>query len=631
MESIASGCGCERCQIGPKGPAKNKIDFVLIKIGIGALAFIAGLILRKTGCSLFVFLGAYLILGHSVIIQAAKNIVKGKIFDENFLMLIASAGAFAIGEYPEAAGVMLFYGIGEYLQDRAVDRSKKSIQSLLKIKPDSANLETEKGMIQVDPDTVSVGEIIVVKPGERVPLDGTVVDGSSAVDVSALTGEFLPADAGPGDTVLSGSINVTGVIRIRVSTPFAESTASRILKLISEASEKKAPAEQFITRFARYYTPAVVGLAALVSLVPSLIIHGTLTAEWLYRGLITLVVSCPCALLLSIPLAYFGGIGAASRKGILIKGGNYLEALVRADSVIFDKTGTLTTGSFSVADIVPMNGLSREELLYYAAHGEYYSRHPIAEALRNEYGKPFKSESIGSYTEISGFGVRAMVDNREIVIGNSRTLMHWEGTASETKNPGTTAYITVDGLNRGYITLKDTIKKSSFELTESLKRAGIRRVVMLTGDTEASARETAEALGIDRYHARLLPEEKLNAARKYMGGGSTAIAVGDGINDAPLLANADIGIAMGAIGSDAAVESADIVLMKDDPLQVAESIRIARKTRRIVWQNISFALGVKGLVLVLGTLGLASMYQAIFADVGVALLAILNSVRIIKK
>jgi Cd2+/Zn2+-exporting ATPase len=653
VEEKKESCSCDHCNVDfskelksnsdldvriidkkDKGIIAGNFEFSrnVMRIGIGGLLFISGIILKKEDFSVLLFIFSYMVLGYEVIINALKNLFKGKIFDENFLMTVASIGAIIIGEYPEAAGVMLFFSVGEHLQDMAVDNSRKSIKALLNIKPDYANLEQGKHTLKVSPDKVKIGDVLVIKPGEKIPVDGSIIEGNSSVDTSPLTGEHLPRDVKFGDAVLAGCVNLNGMIRIKASKTFGESTASRILKLVEEASQNKAKTENFITKFAKYYTPAVVFAALIIALAPSLVIYGEITKEWIYRGLIFLVVSCPCALVLSIPLAYFGGIGAASKKGILVKGGNYLEALVSADRVIFDKTGTLTEGKFTVSEINPVEGTVKDELLYYGAYGEYYSNHPIAESIKRKYGKTIEKENIESHNELAGFGIKCKVNNEEVLVGNYK-LMESEGVKGiiATKNGvDTVAHVSVNGIYKGYIAVEDTIKESSIGVVNELKKQGIREVIMLTGDHELAAHKTAERLGLDSYHYGLLPDEKLDILREYLNNETKTIAVGDGINDAPLLAGADIGFAMGALGSDAAIEAADIVLMTDEPSKIAESIKIAHMTRRIVWQNIAFALGVKGLVMILSTFGLAAMYQAVFADVGVALIAVINSTRILK-
>lgn len=637
-------CGCDHCEINFADVLKAKenkferandkpdINTNIIRIAIGAFIFIIGLVFRSNDYAPILHLIAYAILGYDVILTAFRNLVKGKVFDENFLMTVATIGALIIGEYPEAAGVMLFYSVGEHLQDMAVDKSRKSIKALLDIKPDYANLECENHLEVVKPESIKVGQIIVIKPGERIPLDGIIVEGATSVDNSALTGESMPREYMLEDELLAGGVNLTGVVRVKVTKIFGESTASKILKLVEEASNNKAKTENFITKFARYYTPAVVGLAALIAIVPSLILYGGITREWVYRGLIFLVVSCPCALVLSIPLAYFGGIGASSKKGILVKGGNYLEALVDADRVIFDKTGTLTKGKFSVTGMFPADGISQDDLLFYGAHGEYYSNHPIANSIKQKFAATIDKSLIENHEELSGFGIRAIIKGKEVLVGSRKLmenqLVSFKGESDDLE--GTVVHVTVSGDYYGYMTVADTIKESSYQVVENLKKLGIKEVIMLTGDNKKTALRIGSELGIDKTYYELLPDAKVEIMKGFLNKDSKTIAVGDGINDAPLLAGADIGFAMGALGSDAAVEAADIVLMNDNPSQIAESIIIARKTRAIVWQNIVFALGVKAIVMILSTFGLAAMYQAIFADVGVALIAVINSTRVMK-
>jgi Cd2+/Zn2+-exporting ATPase len=637
-------CGCDHCDINFADELKDRenrlalvdnksrINSNIIRIIIGALIFVMGIILRANDYAPILHFIAYAILGYDVILTAFRNLVKGKVFDENFLMTVATIGALIIGEYPEAAGVMLFYSVGEHLQDMAVDKSRKSIKALLDIKPDYANLECANHLEVVKPESIKIGQIIVVKPGERIPLDGFIIEGFTSVDNSALTGESIPREFEPNDELLAGGVNLTGVVRVKVTKIFGESTASKILKLVEEASHNKAKTENFITKFARYYTPAVVGLAVLIAIVPSLILYGGITREWVYRGLIFLVVSCPCALVLSIPLAYFGGIGAASRKGILVKGGNYLEALVDADRVIFDKTGTLTRGKFSVTGIFPENDYSQDDLLFYGAYGEYFSNHPIANSIKQKFDATIDKSIIENHEELSGFGIKARIKGKEVLVGSGRLmeshLPTFKGESDELE--GSVVHVAVSGDYYGYMTVADTIKESSYQVVENLKKLGIREVIMLTGDNQRTAQKIGSELGMDQTYYELLPDAKVEIMNGYLNKNTKTIAVGDGINDAPLLAGADIGFAMGALGSDAAVEAADIVLMNDNPSQIAESIIIARRTRAIVWQNIIFALGVKAIVMILSTFGLAAMYQAIFADVGVALITVINSTRIMK-
>jgi len=636
-------CGCDHCGIDFTGMMDQKEEVALIetpwkerrsrvRILLGAMVFAGGFLLRQTQVGMVLFIVAYVLLGYEVVLAAIRNLLKGKVFDENFLMTLATAGALIIGEYPEAVAVMLFYSIGEHMQELAVDKSKRSIRALLTIKPDYANLECPGQIKKVSPEIISVNEIIVVKPGERIPLDGTIIEGETTVDYAALTGESLPQEKLKGEQLMAGGINLTGVLRVRVDKVSEESTTTKILKAVESASKGKAKTEDFITKFARYYTPLVVFLAVVIGTVPSLIQHGELTSQWIYRGLIFLVISCPCALVLSIPLAYFGGIGAASRHGILVKGGNFLEALVHADRVIFDKTGTLTKGEFSVTGIYPTVEDGENELLYYGAYGEYYSNHPIGEAIRKSYAKNMEKTIIEDYQEHSGYGTVTWVSGKKVVVGNSRMMTKQLGhfTGNEEEPDGTVVHVAVEGKYLGFMVVEDTIKDSSYGIAKALKANGISEVILLTGDNENTAEKIGTSLEMDVIHHSLLPGDKLSIMKTYLNRQTTTIAVGDGINDAPLLAGADVGFAMGGIGSDAAVEAADVVLMTDDVNQVVKSLEIARRTRSIVWQNIGVALGVKGIVMVLGAFGLASMYQAVFADVGVALIAVLNATRMIK-
>src|SRR6056297_841687 len=607
-----------------------------IEIGaivLGAVLFAAGLIYNGNFyVDLGLYLTAYLILGFEIISKAVRNILKGDFFDENFLMSIASIGAIALGEYPEAVGVMLFYRVGELLQERAADNSKKSIKALLNIKPDYANLVVKGESKRVSPGEVSIGDMILVKPGEKIPLDGKIINGSTSVDNSALTGESMPVDIEEGDNVLSGSINKQGLITVEVEKEFKNSTVSRILDLVQNASSKKSKTENFITKFAKYYTPGVVFLAGAIAFIPPLILEGGEFREWIYRGLIFLVVSCPCALVLSIPLAYFGGLGAASSNGILIKGGNYLEALTKVDKVIFDKTGTLTKGEFKVSKVVGFNGFDNEEVLEYAAYGEAYSNHPIGKSIKAKYEKNIDEENIKSQTELAGFGIEALVYNKKILVGNQKLMLKKAiDINEEIIDGGSLVCVAVEGKFAGYIVIKDEIKATTIQSIKNLKKLNIKKTIMLTGDKENTASEIGKLIGIDEYHSELLPEDKVKILEDNLKSGEgKTIYVGDGINDAPVIARADVGVAMGGLGSDAAIEAADIVLMTDEPDKLVHSFKIAKMTRSIVWQNIGFALGVKALVMVLSTFGLAQMYQAVFADVGVALIAVLNSVRILK-
>ncbi len=606
---------------------------MLWRILIAAVLFVIDLIWVPDGVvGLCYAIAVYAVIGWDVVWRAVRNIAHGQVFDENFLMAVATIGAFAIGKYDEAMEVMLFYQVGELFQSYAVGKSRKSISDLMDIRPDYANLEGEDGKLEeVDPDDVEVGAVIVVKPGEKIPLDGVVLEGSSSVDTKALTGESLPREVGDGDDVVSGCINQTGVLRIRVTKPFGESTVSKILDLVENSGSKKAKAEHFITKFARYYTPAVVfGALALAILPPIILGGGWLT--WVERALTFLVVSCPCALVISIPLSFFGGIGGASRKGILVKGGNYLEALAEVDTVVFDKTGTLTRGSFSVTAVHP-ESVSEEELLEMAALAESYSDHPISRSLKAACGKELDAARVSDVEEISGHGVKAKVDGKNVCVGNGK-LMDKDGAAwHECHLVGTIVHVSVEGVYAGHIVIADEIKPDSEEAIRGLKEKGVKRTVMLTGDTEAVAKDVAGRLKLDEYHAGLLPADKVErveALLKAEGEKGKLAFVGDGINDAPVLARADVGIAMGALGSDAAIEAADVVLMDDAPSKISEAIGIARKTNRIVKENIIFALTVKALVLILTAVGLANMQAAVFADVGVAVIAILNAMRMLR-
>ncbi|QNL45326.1 cadmium-translocating P-type ATPase [Oscillibacter hominis] len=591
------------------------------------------------------YLIPYLIIGWDVLWRAVRNIAHGQVFDENFLMALATVGAFATAEYAEAVFVMLFYQVGELFQDYAVGKSRQSIASLMDIRPDYANLEEGGQLRQVDPEEVSVGAIVVVKPGERVPLDGTVVSGSSALDTAALTGESVPRDVMPGDAVISGCVNQTGVLRIQVTRNSSESTVSKILDLVENASEKKSASENFITRFARYYTPCVVAAAALLFLLPSAVLAlapesalpsflaGTMWSDWLHRALIFLVISCPCALVISVPLSFFGGIGGASKCGILVKGSNYLEALANTETVIFDKTGTLTRGTFSVTAVHPESGLDAEQLLAYAALAEYYSDHPISLSLKAACKAELDPARVSDVEEIAGHGVCASIDGKRVCAGNSRLMDRQHIAFQPCGLPGTIVHVTVDGVYAGHILIADQPKEDAKDAIADLKAGGVRKTVMLTGDAQATAEAVASEVGVDEYHAELLPADKVEWMERLLAdkspGGKVAF-VGDGINDAPVLTRADIGIAMGALGSDAAIEAADIVLMDDKPSKIATAMRVSRKTLRIVKQNIWFALGVKAAVLVLGAFGAATMWEAVFADVGVAFLAILNATRALR-
>lgn len=581
-----------------------------------------------------VFLVPYLVIGWDIVYKAVRGIVNGQVFDENFLMTIATFGAFGVGEYSEAVAVMLFYQVGELFQSYAVSRSRQSIADLMDICPEYANLEKDGELVQADPDDVEIGDIIVIKPGERVPLDGRVISGESMVDTSALTGESVPRRVETGSEIISGCINESGVLRVEVTKEFDDSTVARILELVENASSKKAQVENFITRFARYYTPAVVAAAALLAVVPPLAL-GAGFGPWIQRACIFLVISCPCALVISVPLSFFGGIGAASRNGVLVKGSNYLEALAQMDTIVFDKTGTLTKGEFKVTEIRP-SGMSEEELLRLAALAEHYSNHPISLSIRDAYekaGGQMNLSSIGKNEEISGHGVQTEIDGSVVLAGNGR-LMKAEGIAYEPcESIGTVVYLARDGVFAGTIVISDTVKEHAAQAIRDLKQAGVKRTVMLTGDRKAVGEAVAEKLGLDEAFTELLPADKVEQVECLLAGqaeGRKLAFVGDGINDAPVLTRADIGIAMGSMGSDAAIEAADVVLMDDDPARISVVVRISRKTLSIVKQNIVFALGVKALVLALGAFGMANMWEAVFADVGVSVIAILNAMRALK-
>ncbi|MFK4293174.1 MULTISPECIES: heavy metal translocating P-type ATPase [Bacillus] len=598
-----------------------------ILTGIAALAGLPQMI------TIPLFVLAYLLIGGDIVWRAARNITRGQVFDENFLMAIATLGAFAIQQYPEAVAVMLFYQVGELFQSIAVNRSRKSITSLMDIRPDYANVKVGNETKQVSPEDVQVGEYIIVKPGEKVPLDGKVVEGTSMMDTSALTGESVPREVEVGNDVLSGFVNQNGVLIVEVTKEFGESTVSKILDLVQNASSKKAPTENFITKFARYYTPVVVITAAIMAFIPPLILEGATFSDWIYRALVFLVISCPCALVVSIPLGFFGGIGGASKSGILVKGSNYLEALNDVKYIVFDKTGTLTKGVFKVTKMEPSEGITAEELLEYAAFAEVYSNHPIAQSIRNAYGKSIDENSIEDYSEISGLGTVVKVQGKEIFAGNAKLMKKENITFKQPNTVGTLVHVAVDGKYAGYIVISDEVKEDSKQAIQKLKELGIKKTVMLTGDAKSVGEAVGKELGLDEVHAELLPHqkveeiEKIDAAKR----GKEKIAfVGDGINDTPVLARADVGIAMGGLGSDAAIEAADIVIMTDEPSKIATAVKIAKRTRSIVWQNIIFALGVKGLVLLLGAFGIATMWEAVFSDVGVTLLAVLNAMRVLR-
>ena len=605
---------------------------MLMRIGGAAALFISGMVLEDITVGVVLLLAAYALISWDILWRAAVNIRQGRVFDENFLIAVATLGALALGDYSEGVAVMLLYQIGEWFQGYAVQRSRRSISSLMDIRPDTACVLRDGAEEEVFPDEVEVGETIIVRPGERVPLDGIIRKGEGLLDTSALTGESIPRAVRAGNEIISGCINQTGVLEVEVTTPYEESTVERILSLVEEATDKKATTETLITRFARWYTPAVVIGAVLLALIPPLV-TGDPFSMWIYRALTFLVISCPCALVISVPLSFFAGIGGASRAGILIKGGNYLEALAKADTVVFDKTGTLTKGSFHVASVIPAEGFAEEDVLFYAANAERYSTHPIGRSILRAFtggGNSTEDTDVHAMEENAGRGISAHINGHFILLGTHDLL-----TAKKTVNippiPHTGAvYLSIDGRFAGVVHVADEIKEDAAEAVHALKERGIHETVMLTGDSRWIGTSVGKKLGIDTIHAELLPQDKVAqvevrlAARQE---GRTLVYVGDGINDAPVLARADVGIAMGALGSDAAIEAADVVLMTDEPRKIATAIDIARKTMRIAWQNIIFAIGIKGIVLVLGALGLAGLWAAIFADVGVTVLAILNAMR----
>jgi Zn2+/Cd2+-exporting ATPase len=606
---------------------KKRLNKIIITAVLFALAIIIDL--NNQWLNFALYLISYIIIGGDILKKAYRNIIRGKVFDEGFLMCIATIGAFLIGEYPEGVAVMLFYQIGEYFQSYAVNKSRKSIADLMDIRPDYANVEKGDELIKIDPDEVQIGDIIVIKAGERVPLDAKIIEGSSMVDTSALTGESVPREVEVGSEILSGCININGVITAEVTKEYDESTVSKILDLVENASSKKSNSEQFITKFARYYTPVVVIIAAFLAIVPPLIIDGASFSDWIYRALSFLVVSCPCALVISIPLTFFGGIGGASRRGVLVKGSNYLEALAQAEIVVFDKTGTLTKGVFNVQEINPQ-GLSRDELLELAAYVESYSNHPISQSLKNAYGKEIDNRNVSNIEEISGHGVSAVVKGRKVAAGNIKLMKKMNISYFQGELIGTVVHVAVDNKYAGYIIIADEIKEDSAKAIKQLKAANVKETIMLTGDANNVGTKVGKDLGIDKVYAELLPGDKVEKFEELFSQKSEKgklAFVGDGINDAPVLARADIGIAMGGLGSDAAIEAADIVIMTDEPSKIVTAIRISKKTLRIAYQNIAFAIGIKVLVLMLSALGITTMWAAIFADVGVTIIAILNSFR----
>lgn len=603
----------------------------LWRIIIGGVVLLGAALLpiNQPWVELALFIISYIIVGGDIVWMALRNIVKGNVFDENFLMSLATIGAFFVGEYPEAVAVMLFYQVGELFQSYAVAQSRKSISSLMDIRPDYANVKRGDEIVTIDPDEVKIGDIILIKPGEKVPLDGKVLEGNSMLDTTALTGESIPREVEAGEGILSGCININGVLTVEVTKEFGESTVSKILDLVENASSKKSNSEQFITKFARYYTPIVVIIAAILAFVPPLIVQGEEFSDWIYRALNFLVVSCPCALVISIPLSFFGGIGGASKKGILVKGSNYLEALAQTEIVVFDKTGTLTKGVFHVGEVNPQ-GISKEELLELAAFAESYSNHPISLSLKSAYGKNIDNTRITNVEEVSGHGVIATIDGKTVVVGNAKLMEKQKVSYNKGVFVGTVVHVAVDNQYMGYILIADELKPDAKKAIHDLKAAGIKQLVMLTGDNKVVADKVAKELGIDKIYSELLPTNKVEKLEEILESKSEkgkVSFVGDGINDAPVLARADIGMAMGGLGSDAAIEAADIVIMTDEPSKIATAIKISKKTLSIANQNTIFAIGVKIFVLLLSALGMATMWAAVFADVGVTVIAIINSFR----
>ena len=600
-----------------------------IIIGAAVLATAILLSLNNEWLQIALFIISYIIVGGDVVKRAVKNIFKGQVFNENFLMSIATIGAFFIGEYPEGVAVMLFYQVGELFQSYAVGKSRKSIASLMDIRPDYANVKKGDELVKVDPDEVQIGDIIVIKAGEKIPLDGKVIEGSSMIDTSALTGESVPREVEVGSDILSGCININGVITAEVTKEFGESTVSKILDLVENASSKKSNSEQFITKFARYYTPVVVIIAVFLAIIPPLVIDGATFSDWIYRALAFLVVSCPCALVISIPLSFFGGIGGASKKGVLVKGSNYLEALAETEIVVFDKTGTLTKGVFNVQEIHP-EGVSKEELLELTAHAESYSNHPISLSLKRAYSKEIDNGRISDVEEISGHGVIATVDGKKVMVGNIKLMKMMDIPYFKGELIGTIVHVAVNNKYIGYIVIADEVKEDSAQAIKELKAANIKQTVMLTGDNKSIGSKVAKELGLDKVYAELLPADKVEKLEELFSQKSKKgklAFVGDGINDAPVLARADIGIAMGGLGSDAAIEAADVVIMTDEPSKIATTMKISKKTLKIAHQNIVFAIGIKIIVLILSAFGITTMWAAIFADVGVTIIAVLNAFR----
>lgn len=605
-----------------------------IKIIIALILFIFAMVVKFENelINKGIFIISYIIVGFEILRKAVRNIFRGKVFDENFLMSVATIGAFGIGEFPEAVAVMLFYQIGELFQNYAVDKSRKSIASLMDIRPDYANIYRDEKIEKVNPEEVKIGDTIIVKPGEKIPLDGTIIEGTTTLDTKALTGESLPREAKEGDKVLSGCINLNGVIKIKVEKEYGESTVSKILDLVENASSKKSKSENFITKFAKYYTPIVVIIAFVLAIIPPLIISGATFSDWIYRALSFLVVSCPCALVISIPLSFFGGIGGASKMGVLIKGSNYLEALSNTEIAVFDKTGTLTKGVFEVQKVEPVQ-ISKEELLKIAAYAENYSNHPISKSIKQAYKKEIDEKQIKNYEELSGLGISTKINNQEVLVGNEKLMQEKGIDFEKCADIGTILYVAKEGKYVGYILIADEIKNDSKQTIEELKKNGVKQTVMLTGDKKEVGESVAKEIGIDKVYTELLPTDKVQKVEELLktktAKGKLAF-VGDGINDAPVLALADIGIAMGGLGADSAIEAADVVIMTDEPSKIIRSIKLSKKTMRIVKENIVFAIAIKVLVLILAAFGLSTMWEAVFADVGVSIIAIINALRALK-
>ena len=606
----------------------------VIKIIVALILFIIALVLNFNNelVNNIIYIMAYIIVGFEIVKKAIKNIIRGKLFDENFLMTIATLGAFGIGEFPEAVAVMLFYQIGESFQDYAVDKSRKSITSLINIRPDYANVERNGKLLKVNPDDVKIGEIVVIKPGEKIPLDGNIIEGRSSIDTKALTGESLPKDVVEGEDVLSGCINLNSVIKVKVTKEYGESTVSKILDLVENASSKKSKSENFITKFAQYYTPIVVIVAVFLVVLPTLIIKDAVFSDWLYRALSFLVVSCPCALVISIPLSFFGGIGGASKMGVLIKGSNYLEAIANTEIVVFDKTGTLTEGVFEVQQVNAI-GISEEELLKLTAYSENYSNHPIAASIKKAYNKEIDEKQIIKTQELSGLGIAAKIGKQDVLVGNEKLMDEKQIKFTKCNDIGTTLYVAIDKKYVGCIVIADKIKDDAIKTIKELKKNNIKKIAMLTGDKKEVGEYVAKMLGIEKVYTELLPDGKVEKVEELMREKSEKgklVFVGDGINDAPVLAVSDIGIAMGGLGSDAAIEVADVVFMTDEPSKIVDTIYLSKKTMRIVKENIIFAIMVKMLVLVLSALGISTMWEAVFADVGVSVIAIINALRVLR-